>query len=678
MGSKKIVGLASVLTLFSFANFNGLQELELLQPEVAEAKVVRRVVRRKIVRNPIKKEESVIKDNSTSKIETAEYSTPPKSKVEDGDVEVSKDEVKYPEKQNSISESNTLISQKDINGVSNRLGDYYVPITDYIVVNKNAVFKKIVDTSVYGKYSEYLSNGMDTYAIEKSNISIPIEKSLFVDGNLVVSNALYLKLQENAYEIKVSGNLVILDDGVLRCCMEQATDSGTNTIYVEGDIVFDGKQHSMSINEQSYGFNVPTGYARTTRSLQFICNGIWYAVNGKSDNYYDLSGIKKQQTKHLTSVPKPDVPSLVDSVKGDVNNDKSIDNVDVELLKQYIAERIKDSQINMSNADMNGDGKVTLTDLSQLKVKVEEKQKNQAFIKLTPEEVRSKWPKYYDTLTRNNHPFKDIWYYTGKPAKDASCILQGNLLLDKFLNVHSFQVSGNVVICGNGAIEGAEVVSFDSIPAIYGDLTIDRTNSSTNSIMLSSFNVLKNIYLFSMGKNDVIHKLIVSKNTTLEMNGRGLFRINALYVDNLSSLTHIIYPLDSSPFGGYTHIYLSNIDKVDPYWDRATAWIRLSGEDPFNIKLEPLNLRYNTYLEGVYLNYLKVLVPFLLVDVKSSFDKLPFFEVTRGSYRTLTKKGTNGANDTVSITVKISNDKRVGSLQSGQLQLGVKHISLLI
>lgn len=57
------------------------------------------------------------------------------------------------------------------------------------------------------------------------------------------------------------------------------------------------------------------------------------------------------------------------SLKGDVNNDKSIDALDFAQLKMAILSQ-SNSNINVSNADMNGDGNIDAIDIALLKVKL--------------------------------------------------------------------------------------------------------------------------------------------------------------------------------------------------------------------------------------------------------------------------------------------------------------------
>ena len=102
-----------------------------------------------------------------------------------------------------------------------------------------------------------------------------------------------------SYELTVNGNLIIRGNGSIKCCMGKANATGLNTVQVKGNIIFDGNTHKMSFAEQSYGFAMPANYARSTQKLNFASSGTWYAVNGKSDDYYNLKQVSKTQTKYL-------------------------------------------------------------------------------------------------------------------------------------------------------------------------------------------------------------------------------------------------------------------------------------------------------------------------------------------------------------------------------------------
>ncbi len=66
----------------------------------------------------------------------------------------------------------------------------------------------------------------------------------------------------------------------------------------------------------------------------------------------------------------------VSIIKGDVDNNGKVDSADITLLQKYLAN--PNTAINKSTADLNDDGKVSITDLSQLKSKVSKEKNNQA------------------------------------------------------------------------------------------------------------------------------------------------------------------------------------------------------------------------------------------------------------------------------------------------------------
>lgn len=56
----------------------------------------------------------------------------------------------------------------------------------------------------------------------------------------------------------------------------------------------------------------------------------------------------------------------VTNIKGDLNNDGRVDNADLDLMRDYMIERIGDSAINKNNADIDGNGQITVSDFSRL------------------------------------------------------------------------------------------------------------------------------------------------------------------------------------------------------------------------------------------------------------------------------------------------------------------------
>ncbi|EMS73539.1 glycoside hydrolase family 48 protein [Ruminiclostridium cellobioparum] len=61
-------------------------------------------------------------------------------------------------------------------------------------------------------------------------------------------------------------------------------------------------------------------------------------------------------------------PAAVDVLKGDVNNDKSVDALDLAVLKKFLLDG--SATINVENSDMNSDGVVDAIDYAQLKIKL--------------------------------------------------------------------------------------------------------------------------------------------------------------------------------------------------------------------------------------------------------------------------------------------------------------------
>lgn len=65
----------------------------------------------------------------------------------------------------------------------------------------------------------------------------------------------------------------------------------------------------------------------------------------------------------LLSVARNQEPILL----GDINNDKLIDDLDVQIVQQYLLRTAKLSKKEQIRADMNFDGEITILDLLKIK-----------------------------------------------------------------------------------------------------------------------------------------------------------------------------------------------------------------------------------------------------------------------------------------------------------------------
>ena len=392
MSIKKVAGITALITAMAFVN--SVSDLTIIgDNNVCYAKVIRRITRNVLIQ---KKSQPADNTQSPTQFVVKDIITEP-SHTEKGDTPDS-ETIKV----DKTTDNKNLKKNQDINlvtvpanGVDNRLGDTTVQIEQYMKANPQSGFSVISSLTDYDQYGEYLNNNYKTYVFKTNNFNAPITEPITVNGNLIIEEGMYIALQSDSYELTVNGNLIIRGNGSIKCCMGKANATGLNTVQVKGNIIFDGNTHKMSFAEQSYGFAMPANYARSTQKLNFASSGTWYAVNGKSDDYYNLKQVSKTQTKYLTDVPKPDVPSVFDKKgNGDVNGDSVVNDADVELLRKYLTDIVGENAINKKNSDLNGDGKVTLTDLSQLKTMIEERKIKSPLIELTYEEINAKYSQY--------------------------------------------------------------------------------------------------------------------------------------------------------------------------------------------------------------------------------------------------------------------------------------------
>lgn len=640
MSMKRVAGITALITAMAFVN--NISDLTIVgKNNICYAKVVRKVTRNIVIQKKTQLDQA-----------TQDAQDTPTGKVVDIVYEPSKVEEKYdtPETEKVAlkeTEENTKLKDKnDLNLITVpnkntefRLGDTTTSIDQYIKANSSSGFKVVSDISAYSKYSEYLNNGQRTYIFTTKNFNNPITEPLTINGNLIIEAAMYITLQSNNYELTVNGNLIIADNGSIRCCMEKANDTGTNTIRVDGNIVFDGQTHKMSLTEQSYGFSMPLNYARSTQSLRFSSSGTWYAVNGKIDDYYNVKDVTNKQTKYITDVKKPDVPSVFDKQgNGDVNGDGMVNDADIDLLKKYLINVVGDKDINKSNADINGDGKVTLTDLSQLKTKIDDNNVKSPLIELTDEEINTKYAQYKMYLKSPKT------YYVqnvdlSKLLKNGELRISGNLILDKQLKYSSNNyiiVEGSLIFLGKG---GA-----NNIGCVYGTLYYNpdkveiETDYSGPALDLYAYGdiyIMNNPYKklsdrakygsekIEIRRNDsIVHILSFASNTYMDL-------YDLSYINTTIVSGSIARPATCGPFYfNDANLTSSHTDNEDLFKDNDLNYFYIRYEDFPTYQLWH-GMKVD-FMQNKYKGRIKALVA-LLLSGSSKLDKLPFLNIERNN-----------------------------------------------
>ena len=666
MSMKKVAGITALVTAMAFVN--SANDLTIVgDNNVCYAKVVRRVTRNVVIQ---KKSQPADNAQSTPKFGTSYTETEPAHR-EIGDTPDSDFEVWKEKQENTkLKENEDLkIDVIPVDGIDYRLGETTVQIEQYMKANPRSGFSVVTALNDYEKYNEYLNNNYKTYAFKSENFNTPIVEPIAVDGNLIIEESMYIALQSDNYELTVKGNLIICGNGSIKCCMEKANATGLNTVRVEGNIVFDGNTHKMSFAEQSYGFTMPANYARSTQKLNFSSAGTWYAMNGKSDDYYNLKQVSKTQTKYLTDVPKPDVPSVFDKKgNGDVNGDGVVNDADVELLRKYLTDIVGDSAINKTNSDINGDGKVTLTDLSQLKTMIEESKVKSPLIELTDAEINAKYSQYKKYLTHHKTYYIQNTDLTGLSNSCGEIRILGNLILDKQLkrlntSNYAINIEGSLVFLGKAAANG--------IANIYGTFCYSPEKVSISNDYIGpnlDVNVYGDVYINSNPYNKLadrdkygVEKIEIKRNDTLSY---GIYFAPNAYMEleDLSCIKNAFIPYSINRPINASPLYFYDSSMTDSY---------VSGENLFRDgDLKYISIKYNDFpkygfmhgyrdylLESKYKGRIKAIVALLLNNNTSRLEKLPFIKIERaGTYRQATIYDSDGG---IHFYVKINKNNGV-------------------
>lgn len=663
MSIKKVAGITALITAMAFVN--SANDLTIVgDNNVCYAKVVRRVTRNVVIQ---KKPQLADNAQSTPKFDTSYTETEP-SHTEKGDTPDS-ETVRV----DKITDNKNLKKNQDLslvtvpaNGVDNRLGDTTVQIEQYMKANPQSGFNVISALTDYNQYGEYLNNNYKTYVFKINNFNAPITEPITVNGNLIIEEGMYIALQSDSYELTVNGNLIIRGNGSIKCCMEKANATGLNTVQVNGNIIFDGNTHKMSFAEQSYGFAMPANYARSTQKLNFASSGTWYAVNGKSDDYYNLKQVSKTQTKYLTDVPKPDVPSVFDKKgNGDVNGDGVVNDADVELLRKYLTDIVGENAIDKKNADLNGDGKVTLTDLSQLKTMVEESKVKSPLIILTNEEINTKYSQYKKYLMKSKTYYVQGTDWTNLIDSNGGIVIDGNVILDKQLKsidrlVNKIEIQGSLIFIKNagGKLTVPDGKGGNYIHTILGNLYYNpNKNVISESYSGSNFYIeaYGDIYIMSNPYSSLSErKKYGEESLIIRYKGDGVRR-NVYFAPDtymtiigingpqyINFLSNIQCP-DSGYIGYWNDIVWRNYYSDERYFrNEDNQYIKIIFNNFIDTDFSRIDGVPSNLLISKYKGRISALTTLLLQDGSSAIEKLPFLKIERSNYRKASIIDANG------------------------------------
>lgn len=660
---KRVAGITALITAMAFVN--SANDLTIVgDNNVCYAKVVRRVTRNVVIQ---KKPQLADNAQSTPKFDTSYTETEP-NHTETCDIPDSETVRVDKTTDNKNLKKNQDLSLVTVpaNGVDNRLGDTTVQIEQYMKANPQSGFSVISALTDYDQYGEYLNNNYKTYVFKTNNFNAPITEPITVNGNLIIEEGMYIALQSDSYELTVNGNLIIRGNGSIKCCMEKANATGLNTVQVKGNIIFDGNTHKMSFAEQSYGFAMPANYARSTQKLNFASSGTWYAVNGKSDDYYNLKQVSKTQTKYLTDVPKPDVPSVFDKKgNGDVNGDSVVNDADVEMLRKYLTDIVGENAIDKKNADLNGDGKVTLTDLSQLKTMVEESKVKSPLIILTNEEINTKYSQYKKYLTKSKTYYVQGTDWTSLIDSNGGIVIDGNVILDKQLKsidrlANKIEIQGSLIFIKNagGRLTVPNGKGGNYIHTILGNLYYNpNKNVISESYSGSNFYIeaYGDIYIMSNPYSSLSErKKYGEESLIIRYKGDGVRR-NVYFAPDtymtiigingpqyINFLSNIQCP-DSGYIGYWNDIVWRNYYSDERYFrNEDNQYIKIIFNNFIDTDFSRIDGVPSNLLISKYKGRISALTTLLLQDGSSAIEKLPFLKIERSNYRKASIIDANG------------------------------------
>lgn len=660
---KRVAGITALITAMAFVN--SANDLTIVgDNNVCYAKVVRRVTRNVVIQ---KKPQLADNAQSTPKFDTSYTETEP-NHTETCDIPDSETVRVDKTTDNKNLKKNQDLSLVTVpaNGVDNRLGDTTVQIEQYMKANPQSGFSIISALTDYDQYGEYLNNNYKTYVFKTNNFNAPITEPITVNGNLIIEEGMYIALQSDSYELTVNGNLIIRGNGSIKCCMEKANATGLNTVQVKGNIIFDGNTHKMSFAEQSYGFAMPANYARSTQKLNFASSGTWYAVNGKSDDYYNLKQVSKTQTKYLTDVPKPDVPSVFDKKgNGDVNGDSVVNDADVEMLRKYLTDIVGENAIDKKNADLNGDGKVTLTDLSQLKTMVEESKVKSPLIILTNEEINTKYSQYKKYLTKSKTYYVQGTDWTSLIDSNGGIVIDGNVILDKQLKsidrlANKIEIQGSLIFIKNagGRLTVPNGKGGNYIHTILGNLYYNpNKNVISESYSGSNFYIeaYGDIYIMSNPYSSLSErKKYGEESLIIRYKGDGVRR-NVYFAPDtymtiigingpqyINFLSNIQCP-DSGYIGYWNDIVWRNYYSDERYFrNEDNQYIKIIFNNFIDTDFSRIDGVPSNLLISKYKGRISALTTLLLQDGSSAIEKLPFLKIERSNYRKASIIDANG------------------------------------
>lgn len=663
MSMKRVAGITALITAMAFVN--SANDLTIVgDNNVCYAKVVRRVTRNVVIQ---KKPQLADNAQSTPKFDTSYTETEP-NHTETCDIPDSETVRVDKTTDNKNLKKNQDLSLVTVpaNGVDNRLGDTTVQIEQYMKANPQSGFSVISALTDYDQYGEYLNNNYKTYVFKTNNFNAPITEPITVNGNLIIEEGMYIALQSDSYELTVNGNLIIRGNGSIKCCMEKANATGLNTVQVKGNIIFDGNTHKMSFAEQSYGFAMPANYARSTQKLNFASSGTWYAVNGKSDDYYNLKQVSKTQTKYLTDVPKPDVPSVFDKKgNGDVNGDSVVNDADVEMLRKYLTDIVGENAIDKKNADLNGDGKVTLTDLSQLKTMVEESKVKSPLIILTNEEINTKYSQYKKYLTKSKTYYVQGTDWTSLIDSNGGIVIDGNVILDKQLKsidrlANKIEIQGSLIFIKNagGRLTVPNGKGGNYIHTILGNLYYNpNKNVISESYSGSNFYIeaYGDIYIMSNPYSSLSErKKYGEESLIIRYKGDGVRR-NVYFAPDtymtiigingpqyINFLSNIQCP-DSGYIGYWNDIVWRNYYSDERYFrNEDNQYIKIIFNNFIDTDFSRIDGVPSNLLISKYKGRISALTTLLLQDGSSAIEKLPFLKIERSNYRKASIIDANG------------------------------------
>ena len=249
---------------------------------------------------------------------------------------------------------------------------------------------------------------------------------------------------------------------------------------------FGGNMHKFRFLNAGNGYYVLQGHVEGDYVLDVSGSSNTNGTNVQIWKYNGSSAQKWKLVKRNSSV-----------LKGDVDDNGKVELADLNLLQKYLSNaRIS---INKNNSDLNGDGRITIIDVSQLKSKLNQNN-------ISAPNVVSKYVKLNVPYFKQDDPDWKDTLIGSRTIKDRGC------LLTSLAMKHSYHTNKKITpdvmknLVSFGGPNGNDFI-WDSLKNV-GYVSYNKNSKMTNSLMKEIYQALKNNKPVIVG-NANIHWVIV-------------------------------------------------------------------------------------------------------------------------------------------------------------------------